>query len=387
MYVAQFLLLALLAAGDNVIGADVVLSKDGARITGKLQSWSQEAIVILDSRGETVRLAPSEVDGLHLGASALRQITQLLPASIEEAVPPDEPQASAAPGTPPLPIPAAIDSAPGPRLESELALPPLPALQPLQPAAPREVVWTVTSRAGYSGDRGTTDVDGLDGNFTAIRETQVRLPNGNSRLRHSLELTSDYAYNRQVVVVDSETGERQSSIGQNRLEGRAELKRYYSQKGFVNVFTQLETDRVNAIDLRTKVEAGFGFVLLQSEASTRKLNLGGSAGYTRTNFSILQADQTMIRNRPSATFSESYLQTLFSNPNAGDTRLTQTFEYNQQDLTTLDRFRINFVLQLSQDLTRFFNFYLRVEDQFDNETDLIEPNRFSISTGFGVQWN
>jgi putative salt-induced outer membrane protein YdiY len=326
-----------------VVAADVVVLKNGDRVTGKIvQKDGANLKVQTDLMGE-VTIAWASVTSVE----SAEPLTVVLPGgeSVQGRIATRDGKVEVEQRSAPLAEVAAIRNAAAQRAYERLLDPGLRDL------------WAGFFDLGFSFTRGNARTATLTNTFNASRATNTD--------KTTVYFNQVYAR----ATVDGRTAATARAV-----RGGWGYNRNASRRLFVNAFNDYEYDRFQNLDLRFVLGGGLGYNVVKNERT--RFDLLGGAAYNREKFGT-----GLVRNSAEAYWGD---QLSFRVNSA--TSLTQSFRMFH-NLSNSGEYRINFDLGAVTQLTQWMGFQVSVSDRYlSNPLPGRLKNDILFTTGFRLKF-
>jgi putative salt-induced outer membrane protein YdiY len=163
------------------------------------------------------------------------------------------------------------------------------------------------------------------------------------------------------------------------VRGGVAYNRNLKPRIFLNIFNDWETDRFQFLDLRTVVGGGLGVNVWKAERG--RLDLLGGLAYNRERFDPVRPALAFTRNGADGYFGNDF------NYKVGTrTSLFQSFRMFT-NLQQSERYRVNFDVGATTQVTRWLTWNLGLSDRFLNLPAAgRKKNDFLYTTGFGFSF-
>ncbi|MCC6536321.1 MAG: DUF481 domain-containing protein [Bryobacterales bacterium] len=229
--------------------------------------------------------------------------------------------------------------------------------------APRlQDLWAGTASIGWAGTRGNAQTATFATGLNAARVTNTdKLFMYFNSIRASATVNNTSAQTAQAV---------RGGWGYNRnLKPRI----------FFNGFNDWEYDKFQNLDLRMVIGAGLGANVWKAERG--RFDLLGGLAYNREKFDPVRPALPFVRNGADAYWGDDFNYKL--NPR---TSFFQSFRMFN-NLKEGDRWRMNFDMGASTQLTKWLNWNISISDRFLNlPVTGRKKNDFLYTTGFGISF-
>ncbi len=219
-------------------------------------------------------------------------------------------------------------------------------------------LWAITGGLNLAGTQGNAETSTITTPVNFVRASRTS------------RTTAYFNSIRSRATIDN-----RSELTAQAVRGGWAYSRNLRKRLFANFFNDNEYDRFQSLDLRTVLGAGLGYDVWQGERG--RLALVGGAAWNREKFS--PADR--------ASFSRNSTEAYWGNDLAyklnGRTNLTQAFRMFN-NLSNGGEFRMNFDIGATMSLTKWLNWNVALSDRYlSNPVAGRKNNDFLYSTGFG----
>lgn len=210
----------------------------------------------------------------------------------------------------------------------------------------------------------------LAGNIGNAETSTITTPVNFVRVSRTSKTTAYFNSIRSRATVDG-----RNELTAQAVRGGWAYSRNLRKRLFANFFNDNEYDRFQSLDLRTVLGSGLGYDFWKGERG--RLALLGGAAWNREKFSPLDA-ASFARNSTEAYWGNDFNFKLNSRTN-----LTQAFRMFN-NLSNGGEYRVNFDIGATTALTKWLSWNVSVSDRFlSNPVAGRKKNDFLYSTGFG----
>lgn len=216
-------------------------------------------------------------------------------------------------------------------------------------------LWTGTGTVGFAGTSGNAKTLTFTTGVDAARLTNT-------------DKTSVY-FN---IIKASALINGQSASTAQAVRGGLAYDHDVSPRLFVNVFNDYEYDRFQDLDLRIVLGGGFGFHAVKTDRS--RLDLLGGAAFNRSSFSTPETRKS----------AELYWGDEYSLKLSSATSLVQSFRMFN-DLSHTGDYRVNFDAGLSTKISKWITWNVSLSDRYlNNPAPGRKTNDLLYTTGLGI---
>ncbi|MDX2269428.1 MAG: DUF481 domain-containing protein [Bryobacter sp.] len=222
-------------------------------------------------------------------------------------------------------------------------------------------LWTINGSLNFAGTQGNAETSTITTplNFARVSRTSTTKAYFNSI--------------RARATVDNESQQTAEAV-----RGGWSYSRNLRKRLFGSFFNDYEYDRFQSLDLRVVLGGGLGYDFWVSERG--KLALVGGAAWNRESFSPADAE-AFTRNSTEAYWGNDFAYKLNSRTN-----LTQAFRMFN-NLSNTGVYRMNFDVGATTALMKWLTWNISLSDRFlSNPVPGRQKNDFLYSTGFGFSF-
>jgi putative salt-induced outer membrane protein YdiY len=219
-------------------------------------------------------------------------------------------------------------------------------------------LWAITGGINLAGTRGNAETSTFTTPINFVRASRTS------------RTTAYFNSIRARATVDN-----RSELTAQAVRGGWAYSRNLRKRVFANFFNDNEYDRFQSLDLRTVLGAGLGYDLWQGERG--RLSLVGGAAWNREKFS--PADRASFsRNSTEAYWGDDFAYKLNSRTN-----ITQAFRMFN-NLSNGGEYRVNFDIGATTALTKWLSWNVALSDRYlSNPVAGRKNNDFLYTTGIG----
>lgn len=229
--------------------------------------------------------------------------------------------------------------------------------------APRiQDLWAGTASIGWTGTRGNAK--------TATFATALNT----ARVTNTDKLFMYFNSIRASATVDAKNSQTAEAV-----RGGWGYNRNLKPRVFFNGFNDWEYDKFQNLDLRMVIGAGLGANVWKAERG--RFDLLGGLAYNREKFDPIRPAQPFVRNGADGYWGDDFNYKL----NARTTFFQSFRMFN--NLQNSERWRMNFDMGASTQLTKWLNWNIAISDRFLNlPVAGRKKNDFLYTTGFGISF-